>query len=148
MDMGKLPEGSRDLTITIASARELVEYAARKNMFLLLENHVGITRDPFLVAEIFKAIDDPHFRANPDFGNFDPDIRYKGIEMVFHNPYVVHIKAYDFDDNGEIIGYDFARCMKIVKDHNYKGHYVIEYEGPGDELEGTLKTVKLLRKYL
>ena len=39
------------------------------------------------------------------------------------------LKAFDFDDDGNHIGFDSSKLMKSVIQHGYHGYVGIEYEG-------------------
>ena len=59
----------------------------------------------------------------------------------------VSAKSYDFDSNGDAIGIDYYKMLKIIKDSGYDGCISIEYEGNNrSEEEGIMLTKKLLEK--
>ena len=59
----------------------------------------------------------------------------------------VDLKSYDFDSNGDAIGIDYYKMLKIIKDSGYDGCISIEYEGNNrSEEEGIMLTKKLLEK--
>lgn len=148
VNTGHQPEGVFDLSITADSYRELAEYAQGKGVALVLENHGGMSADPKNILKLFEMVNHPNFRICPDFGNFEDGIRYEALDMIFHNPILVHAKTYAFDDNGDHVPFDFARCVGIAKAHGYDGYYSIEFEGSGDQREGVKKTIALLNKLL
>ena len=148
VNTGRQPEGMFDLTITIASYKELTEYAAGKGLAMVLENHGGMSADPDNILKIFAGVNDPNFRVCPDFGNFDPEIRYDAIEKIFIDPILIHAKTYEFNEQGEHISFDFGRCMEIAKSRGYDGYYSIEFEGPGDQYKGVRNSIALIEKYL
>ncbi|MBS4196282.1 sugar phosphate isomerase/epimerase family protein [Lederbergia citri] len=147
VNTGQQPEDVFDLSITANSYRELAEYAETKGVALVLENHGGMSADPKNIIKLFEMVNHPNFRICPDFGNFDPDIRYEAIDMIFNNPILVHAKTYEFNEDGSHVQFDFEKCMAIAKKHNYDGYYSVEFEGPGDQREGVQKTIDLLKKY-
>jgi sugar phosphate isomerase/epimerase len=147
VNTGHQPEGFFDLTITANSYRELAEYAQKKGVALVLENHGGMSADPKNILKLFDMVNHPNFRICPDFGNFDAEIRYEAIDMIFNNPILVHAKTYEFDESGDHVTFDFNRCMEIAKKHSYDGYFSIEFEGPGDQREGIQKTIELIRKH-
>ena len=148
VNTGQQPEGVFDLSITADSYRELAEYAQTKNVALIMENHGGMSADPKNMLKLFEMVDHPNFRVCPDFGNFDPEIRYEAIDMIFNNPILVHAKTYEFDEDGNHVQFDFGKCMEIAKKHHYDGYYSVEFEGPGDQREGVRKTIDALKKYI
>lgn len=148
VNTGHQPEGVFDLSITAGSYRELAEYAEKKGVALVLENHGGMSADPKNILKLFEMVNHPNFRICPDFGNFDPEIRYDALDMIFNNPILIHAKTYEFDEKGDHVQFDFGRCMDIAKKHNYDGYYSVEFEGPGDQYEGIGKTIAILKRYL
>jgi len=148
VNTGQQPEGIFDLSITADSYRELAEYAQTKGVALVLENHGGMSADPKNIRKLFEMVDHPNFRICPDFGNFDPDIRYEALEMIFDHPILVHAKTYEFDEDGNHVSFDFEKCMEIVKKHEYDGYYSVEFEGSGDQRDGVAKTINLLKKFI
>ncbi|SHF06121.1 Sugar phosphate isomerase/epimerase [Caldanaerobius fijiensis DSM 17918] len=139
----------KDLNTIVSSYKELAEYGATKGVAVAMENHGGVSADPKNIVKIFEMVNHPNFRICPDFGNFDDDIRYEALDMIFDlNPILVHAKTYDFDEQGNQTRFDFGRCIEIAKKHGYDGYYSVEFEGQGDQFEGVRKTIALLRKYL
>ena len=123
VNTGQQPEGVFDLSITADSYRELAEYAQTKDVALIMENHGGMSADPKNMLKLFEMVDHPNFRVCPDFGNFDPEIRYEAIDMIFNNPILVHAKTNEFDEDGNHVQFDFGKCMEIAKKHQYDGYY-------------------------
>lgn len=148
VNTGSQPEGVFDMSITARSYRELAEYAQKKGLSLVLENHGGMSADPKNIIKLFKMVNHPNFRICPDFGNFEPSIRYEALDMIFNDPILVHAKTYDFDENGTMPSFDFGKCIEIAKKHHYDGYYSVEFEGQGDPYDGVKKTIALLKKYL
>lgn len=149
VNTGQQPEGVFDLNITADSYRELAEYAATKDVALVLENHGGMSADPDNILKLFDMVDHPNFRICPDFGNFEDDIRYEALDKIFAlNPILVHAKTYDFDEQGNHTQFDFGKCMDISKKHGFDGYYSVEFEGRGDQVGGIKSTIELLKKYL
>lgn len=148
VNTGHQPEGVFDLSITADSYRELAEYAQTKGLALIIENHGGMSADPKNMLKLFEMVAHPNFRVCPDFGNFDQEIRYEALDMIFNNPVLVHAKTYEFDEKGNHVSFDFGTCMEIAKKHHYDGYYSVEFEGAGDQREGIRKTIELLKKHL
>ena len=140
--------GEFDLSVTIASYKELAAYCQSKDMALLLENHWGISADPQNIIKLIEGVASPAFKLCPDFGNFDDEVRHKGLEMMFPYAAMVHAKTYDFNEAGEQDRFDFSRCMEIMKASGYNGPISIEFEGEGDEYEGIALTKALIERYL
>ncbi|SHE36614.1 Sugar phosphate isomerase/epimerase [Caldanaerobius fijiensis DSM 17918] len=146
---GFQPEGMLDLNITVDSFKELCDYAGEKGLNVLMENFDGVASDPDNMIEIFERVNRPNFKIIADFDNFPAEIRYQGLDKIFDlDIHSVHVKTFEFDEQGEQIKYDFSKCIEIVKKHNYRGYMSVEYEGQGNSIEGIKKTIALLKKYM
>lgn len=145
---GPVDLGEFDLSVTIASYQELAAHCQSRGMTLLLENHWGISADPQNILRLVEGVASPAFKLCPDFGNFDEEVRYKGLEMMFPYAAMVHAKTYDFTEAGEQDQFDFGRCMEIMKASGYDGPISIEFEGEkGDQYEGIALTKALIERY-
>lgn len=151
----------------IKSFKELVKEAEATGIKIVIENHWGISINPLNTVRIMEEVDSEMLGTLPDFGNF-PDshnprglellqelsgleadeIRYWGLELMAPYALATHAKMFTFDENGEDPRVDVGRCVKIIRDAGYKGYWGIEFEGPGDDHEGVLKSKALLEKYL
>lgn len=138
--------------------RKLVEYAADRDMNVIVENHGGLSSNGEWLAGVMKLVDHPRIGTLPDFGNFcldwsrrdDPDAwydRYKGVKEMMPYARGVSAKSYGFDDKGDETTIDYHRMMKIVVDAGYHGRLGIEYEGDQlSEPDGIRATRKLLER--
>jgi len=128
--------------------RRLCEFAAGHKLNVIVENHGGLSSNPEWLTAVIKEVNLPNCGTLPDFGNFPPDIdRYDAVEMLMPYAKSVSAKSYDFDENGDEIGIDYYRMMKIVLDAGYSGYVNVEYEGSRlSENDGILATKKLLEK--
>jgi sugar phosphate isomerase/epimerase len=59
---------------------------------------------------------------------------------------MVHAKTYEFQKNGQERSIDFGRCFRLLRDANFDGPVVAEYDGNGDQLLGSLKTKSLVER--
>lgn len=142
--------------------KQLAEYGKTKNINVIVENHGGFSSHGELLATVMKNIDMDNCGTLPDFGNFcvkrdsggpwggecvEEYDKYQGVAELMPYAKGVSAKSYDFDDDGNEIGLDYPRFMKIVKDAGYTGHVGVEYEGvnAGEE-EGIELTRQLLLK--
>lgn len=149
VNTGKPDSESWNLGVTIESYRELVHFGKHMNVRILIENHGGISSDPTTILRIVRAVNAFYFmRLCPDFGNFDPVIRYDGLRMMMPHAYIVHAKTYDFDERGEQTAFDFGECMRVVRQSRFPGPISIEFEGEEDEFEGIQKSLDLVRRHL
>ena len=131
--------------------RQLLEYAAKQDMYVIVENHFGNSTDIDWLVGVIKTVNMSNAGLLPDFGNFcrqrskpeTNDIKglmatkcvkeydkYEGVKKMM--PYVkgVSAKSHKFDANGNEIETDFYKMFKIIKENGgTKGYVGIEYEG-------------------
>jgi sugar phosphate isomerase/epimerase len=136
---------------------KLAEYAASKNINIIVENHGGYSSDGKWLTGVMAKVGMDNVGTLPDFGNFcierGPDgcvneyDRYQGIAELMPYAKGVSAKSNEFDENGNETKSDFLRIMKIVKESGFKGYVGIEYEGSQlTEDEGIKATKALLEK--
>ncbi len=114
---------------------------------------------PAFFNELIRQIDSPHVKLLPDFSCWQtmglPTEYSKNDIQSFIDilPYAVycHGKAHMFDENGEEPGTPYRELLGALKDNDFSGYVVSEYEG---WLMGYLDSrtiakthVDLLRKY-
>lgn len=139
---------------------KLSEYAATKNINVLVENHGWMSSDAPKVVEAIQGVDMANCGTLPDFGNWCikrtegsrwgeceeeyPDY-YDGIKQLMPYAKGVSAKSYNFDEEGNETKLDYVKMLQIVKDAGYTGYIGIEYEGSElGEKEGIEATRKLL----
>lgn len=141
---------------------KLSEYAAEKNINVLVENHGYLSSNAQLLVEVIERVDMENCGTLPDFGNFclkreggerweaecvEEYPKYRGVEEMMEYAKAVSAKSYDFDENGQETTIDFARMLQIVKDAGYTGYIGVEYEGQRlSPEEGILATKEILIK--
>ncbi|WP_029038856.1 sugar phosphate isomerase/epimerase family protein [Salinimicrobium xinjiangense] len=139
-----------------AGLSELSEYAAQKNINVIVENHGGLSSNAKLLVEVIEQVNMENCGTLPDFGNFcikreagscvDNYPVYQGIEEMMEYAKAVSAKSYDFnEETGEETTLDFSRILRIVKDAGYTGFIGVEYEGNRlSSEEGIIATRDLL----
>lgn len=112
----------------IAGINESLDYAARKGVFLALENHGGITATAEQMLRIVDGVkDSPWFGVNFDSGNFRTEDPYRDLERIA--PYAVNAQIkVAIAPNGKKQPADLERIVGILKDAGYRGYIVLEYE--------------------
>ena len=132
--------------------RRLVEFAAPRQINVIVENHGGLSSNGGWLASVIRAVDHPRCGTLPDFGNFrlsDDEWydRYRGVAEMMPFAKAVSAKSHDFDAEGNERHTDYRRMLRIVLDAGYRGHLGIEYEGDGlSEAEGIRATKALLER--
>jgi sugar phosphate isomerase/epimerase len=148
---------------SILSLTDLADYAADKNINVIVENHGRLSSNVPVLMKVINGTGKSNCGTLPDFGNFciaeegygslfdgsckefyDP---YKGVSEMIVKAFGVSAKSYDFDEVGNETTLDYNRLIKIVKDAGYKGFVGVEYEGSRlSEEEGIIATKTLLEK--
>jgi sugar phosphate isomerase/epimerase len=114
--------------LCIDAIQECCEYAGQKGVFLGLENHGGIVAEAEGLLEIVRAINSPWFGINLDTGNFHTDDPYADLAKCAPYAINVQVKAEIRARNREQEEVDLARIFGMLRDANYQGYVVLEYE--------------------
>lgn len=136
---------------------KLLEYGAKNNLDIIVENHVGHSCNGKWLAGIMKQVNNKRAGVLPDFGNFcvkrtkpvTMDIagymgttcleeydKYKGIEELMPYAKGVSAKTHKFDEQGNETEIDFVRMFDIIRKSKFKGIVGIEYEGGVMQMAG------------
>jgi hypothetical protein len=116
-----------DLPRLASAYRELITYAATKNISLLIENFGWLANDPAAIPEIIEAVG-PGLAAQPDTGNCsDNSVRYAGLARAFPLTVTCDFKARVLGAAGEHEPYDLKRCFDIGWDAGFRGPWCFEY---------------------
>ncbi len=138
--------------------RSLCELAEPYGLFVLVENHGGLSSNGAWLAGVMERVDHRLAGTLPDFGNFcmdwsradDADAwydRYRGVAELMPYAKAVSAKSHEFDDAGNEVRTDYARMLGLVKEAGYRGWVGVEYEGGGlDPRAGSIATKKLLER--
>ena len=124
----QLESSSDAMPVAIEALQTCVDYAARKGIFIGVENHGQLTAEQ--VLEIVKGIDSDWFGINLDTGNFISDDPYRDLEMCAPQAVNVQLKMNMRRTGGEAFEADFPRIAKILAAANYRGNVVLEFEEP------------------
>ena len=132
--------------------RSLADFAADYDIYVLVENHGGLSSNGRWLAGVMEMADHPLVGTLPDFGNFriregEEYDRYVGVRELMPYAKAVSAKSHIFNDDGEEARTDYRRMMQIVLDAGYHGYVGIEYEGRGvSEEQGIQMTKALLER--
>lgn len=128
--------------------KECLELAEEKGVFLGLENHGGIVAEADALVRLIKAVDSPWAGVNLDGGNFHTADPYGDLAKIA--PYAVNVQmkmTLKRKDAKEREPVDLPRLLKILRDANYQGWFILEYEEEADAeraVPGILKEVAAL----
>ena len=116
----------------IRALEECCEYAGSKGIFLGLENHGGIVAEVGPLLEIVKAVQSPWIGINLDTGNFHTEDPYSDVARCAPYSVNVQVKTELRPANRKMESTDLKRIVKILRDANYQGYVVLEYEAAED----------------
>lgn len=131
--------------------RKLCEFAGQHGIYVIVENHGGLSSDGKWLSSTLKKVDHKRVGSLPDFGNFNLGggksyDRYLGVDELMPYAQGVSAKSHDFDKAGDETQTDYNRMLDIVVvKHGWRGHIGIEYEGGKvSEDDGIRATMQLL----
>jgi sugar phosphate isomerase/epimerase len=110
---------------------ECLEYAGKKGVFLGLENHGGIVAEPENLIQMVRAAKSPWAGINFDSGNFRTADPYADLAKIA--PYAINVQLkMDITRAGMAKGEhepsDIKRVIQILREANYQGWFILEYE--------------------
>ena len=142
--------GSREenLKWAIEGLGNFADSSDASEVFPLVENIQGHSRDPDWLAVVASEIGSERIGLVGDFGNFDGDI-YRGMERLVPFCQEICSKSWEFDELGNETKIDFARMGGIIRKSGFEGFVAMEFLGETDSpVEGVRKTASLLRRSL
>jgi len=142
---GEPPVGLKYLTLE--ALKETAEYAEQRGVVVAMENHGNYINTADEIIEMLETVGNDHLRACPDTGNFRGDV-YSEIEKVAPFAAHVHLKTFDFDEDGDETTLDYQKIFRIFKNCGFDGTYSLEFEGEGDETENVERSMDLFRRYV
>ncbi|HEX7859544.1 MAG TPA: sugar phosphate isomerase/epimerase family protein [Verrucomicrobiae bacterium] len=116
----------------IEALEECCAYAGERGVFLGIENHGGIVAEPDALIDIAKSVQSPWIGINLDTGNFRTDDPYRDLERCAPYAVNVQLKTEIQPKGGKKGPADLGRLVKILRDANYQGYLVLEYEAAED----------------
>ncbi len=130
--------------------RKLCEFADEHGIYVIVENHGGLSSNGAWLSSTLKLVDHKRVGALPDFGNFrlgngkEYD-RYKGVDELMPYAQGVSAKSHSFDKDGNETRTDYERMLDIVvRKHGWRGHIGIEYEGGKKSEDDGIRATKVL----
>lgn len=141
-------------------------YAEDKGVVMVLENHGMFAGKSSQVKDIIKTVGSPSLRANADTGNFllvceSPLEAIKNLKEYIGFVHFKDFRRVDEDGHytatdgsmykGTVIGEGEVPLKDIVEflySTGYNGYLSIEFEGEGDPVEGTLRSIEFTRSII
>jgi sugar phosphate isomerase/epimerase len=144
---------SPDLQRTVKTLREVVSYAAGRDVVVTLENDDLVSEDAFFLVKVIEGVNHPYLRALPDFANSmltgDADFNYHALRMMFQHAYCIcHVKDGETDDHAKQFNIDLEKSFQILKSSGYRGYCSMEFDAPGDPYAPTTKLIEQTIRYL
>src|SRR5579864_3468222 len=142
-----------DVPRTAESLREVVNYAAGKNVLVNLENDDLVSEDAFFIVKVIETVNHPYLHALPDFANSmmsgKPDFNYRALTAMFQHAYgICHVKDGEADDDGKYVNIDLKKSFDILKASGYRGYCSMEYDASGDPYAPTAKLIEQTIQYI
>jgi sugar phosphate isomerase/epimerase len=134
--------------LMVAGIEECCAYAGAKGIYLALENHGGPTATAAGLLKLVRAVKSPWLGVNLDSGNFHSDDPY--AELAEIAPYALNaqVKVVTSGPDKKKVPTDYAKIAKILRDANYRGYVVLEYEEAGNPREECPRHLEQLRRAL
>jgi len=138
----ELEAAPETMKIAIESLQQCVDYAAKFGIFVGVENHGALT--PEQVIEVVDGVQSDWFGVNLDTGNFVSDDPYADLVKCAQLAVNVQVKVKMKNEAGDKYDADLGRVSQILKDANYRGNVVMEYEeeSPFDNVPGAMDQLR------
>lgn len=135
--------------LAIAGMEECCDYAGKHGVILALENHGGLTQTVDGMMQLVEGVKSPWFAVNLDSGNFWSSDPYADLARIA--PYAMNVQIKVAIRRGLDKGVpkeesDFKKLAKMMRDANYRGYVVLEYEEGDDPREACPRYLKELRE--
>jgi sugar phosphate isomerase/epimerase len=152
-NMPKASDSEPDVQLAADTLSQVVDYAARKNILVNLENDNPVSEDPFFIVQVIERVNNPWLHALPDFANSlvtgHEDHAYQGVQAMFAHAYnICHVKGLETNEQGREFRVDMAKTFGILRAAHYKGYCSMEFDSPGDPYKGTSELIESTLKYL
>ena len=125
-----------------------LDHAAKRGVFLALENHGGIVATAEGMIAILEAVKHDWFGVNLDSGNFHTPDPYGDLEKIAPYAVTCQLKCEVTPKGGKKQDADYARVIEIMRKVKYRGFITLEYEAAEEPLTGIPKHLEAIRKLL
>jgi len=147
---GKQKQGissKRTHSLMVEGIEECSEFAGQHGVHLALENHGGPTTTAAGMMRFLRDVQSPWFGVNLDTGNFHSEDPYAELSQIA--PYALNVQvmvvASDANKQNKKPT-DFVRLAQILRDVNYRGYVVLEYEEMADPRQECPKFIARIRE--
>lgn len=133
--------------IIIEGYHDLLPRAHKLGMELLMENHWGASKIPDNVVRMLEA--SGGVKLLMDTHNWAEGMKEEGWQKGAKYTASVHIKTFEFDENGNDPTVDIPKAMGYILDTGYTGCWGVEsVPRDGDEYGAAVKTLNLIKRVL
>ena len=132
----------------IAALEECAEVAGRHGIFLGIENHGGVVAEAADLLDIVRTVKSPWVGINLDTGNFHTADPYADLARCAPWAVNVQFKGKITPKGGKTEDADYPRTFKLLRDANYQGWVVLEYELVDDPYQRVPTMLKQMRGHL
>lgn len=137
------------LAWTTTSLRYAADYASKKGVTLVIENHWGPTGTAAGTKQIHDAVNSPFLKYVLDTGNFfHLEDQYAEMQVFMEDLAILHAKVYLGGSRVGVPGIDYDRIRQILDGINYTGYVSIEFEGNAHPKDGIKDGIETVRKSL
>lgn len=126
----------------------VAEHAAKRGVFIGMENHGGVVATPEGLLEIVQAVKSPWVGINLDTGNFRTEDPYADLARCAPYAVTVQYKVEMFPKGQGAQPADFARLLKLLRTAGYRGFVTLEYEAKEDPMVAVPRHVAEMRRLM
>lgn len=142
-----------DVDLTAQGLRQIVDYAAQRNIVVALENDDLVSEDAFFVVKVIEKVNTPWLRALPDFCNSmltgNAAFDYRAVTAMFRHAYnICHVKRTEEGDDRKLYTISLPKTFDILKASRFRGYCSMEWEGIGNPYAGVRKLIQETLHYL
>ena len=144
---GKAPPSELAMNKSRLRLQELARFAESHGVRLMTENWFPLLSTP---EHVLSLLDDLKSKVGLclDFGNWTGEDKYEDFRKIAPYAESCHAKAF-FNENGDLDGEDYTRCLNLMNDAGFAGPYTLIYDGPeDDEWEGLTRERDILLPYV
>jgi sugar phosphate isomerase/epimerase len=143
--VGKQQSADEAHRLVVEGIEECCRHAAKKGIFLGLENHGGLTSTADRMLAIIQEVKSPWFGAWMDTGNFHGQDIYGELNKIA--PYTIHVqvKVVTSSRGHGQRPTDFRRLARILDGVGYRGWICLEYEEDEDPRIACPRYIEQLR---
>ncbi|MEM9364831.1 MAG: sugar phosphate isomerase/epimerase family protein [Planctomycetota bacterium] len=138
-DVSDHPERLKQAGIAL---QDCLDYAAERGIMLGVENHGGLNADQML--DILGNVSSPAIGMNLDTGNFVSKDPYEELRRCAKYAVNVQVKTMMRKPDGTRYPADLNQIAAILRESNYQGYVVLEYEeeAPLDHIPAALEALR------